>query len=656
MKDRLNPNQTLRLKDHEVSVVLNNGFSRTQVTQIFSNQGERVVEGIYSFPLPKQSSLSEVSLLIGERELLGEVVEKKKAREVYEEEKAQGRDTALAEKNDYKSYEVSVGNIRPGEDVTLRLVYYQPLEIDLNIGRYVYPLAEGNTDDAKIPFWSIDDQVQGRFRFNLELKSAFPVKDVRVPGFEGVARIEGVNSSPDPDEEQNHNKPIRVDLEVAEGASLSKDVVFYYRLDDQVPARVEMITYREDPKSEGTLMLVVTPAADLKPITRGSDWQFVLDVSGSMSGHKIRTLGDGVGKVLKQMNPADRFRIVTFNNSAQDLTNGYVTASPENIGAWLEQIRNLNANGGTNLFAGLKEVYGELDEDRTTGVILVTDGVANVGPTGHDRFLKLLQEQDIRLFTFVIGNGANQPLLDRLATDSNGFAMNISDSDDITGRLLQAKAKVMHEALHDVHIKVLGEKIREVTPAKPKSLYVGQQWVQFGKFRGEGPVTLEMKAKISGQEKTWTIQVDLPEVNQDHPELERLWALSTIDEVMEEVREKGETEALRKQIVNLGTAYSLVTDYTSMLVVEEETYEAKGIQRRNAERVDRERLAQARQQAQPAANHRVDQGKTFQQKSAPSIRSTNTGGGGGSGPVGPLFLLLVAGLKKLQSSKSGRES
>ena len=55
-------------------------------------------------------------------------------------------------------------------------------------------------------------------------------------------------------------------------------------------------------------------------------------------------------------------------------------------------------------------------------------------------FLKLCRSYDLRLFTFVIGNGANQPLMEALALDSQGFAMNLSDADDMVGRLIQAKA------------------------------------------------------------------------------------------------------------------------------------------------------------------------------------------------------------------------
>ncbi len=73
----------------------------------------------------------------------------------------------------------------PRSQTRLRFVYYQPLEIDTGVGRYVYPLEEGGTDDAAGSFWDpVNAQVEGTFSAAVELKSAWPVADVRVPGFE----------------------------------------------------------------------------------------------------------------------------------------------------------------------------------------------------------------------------------------------------------------------------------------------------------------------------------------------------------------------------------------------------------------------------------------------------------------------------------------
>jgi Ca-activated chloride channel homolog len=623
------------IKSHQVEVTLNNGFAQTVVDQVFGNKTDRDFEAIYSFPLPKQASLSEVSLWINGQEVIGEVIEKERARKIYEEQVEKGNDTALAEKNEYKSFDINVGRIRAGTDTRVRLVYYQPLDIDLNVGRYLYPLAEGGVDDERIAFWETDTVVHETFSFKLKLKSAFPVADVRMPGYDQLAQITKAGDAETGEEYE-------VLLEQAEGgASLDKDIVFYYRLDDSIPARVEIIPYKPSASEPGTFMTIITPAADLQRIQEGSDWLFVLDISGSMNGGKIQMLSKAVEKVLGRMNPNDRFKLITFNDRAHDLTGTFVQATPENVQQWIQNMQQVQANGGTALFAGLKMAYQSLDDDRTTGIILVTDGVCNVGPREHSAFLGLLKQYDIRLFTFVMGNSANQPLMERLAKDSGGFAMNISSADDIVGRMLQAKIKVLHQCMHDVELKFSGERVTGLTPSTFGNLYMGQQLIAFGRYNGSGKLNLTLSAKISGEQKQWNCSVNLPEIDTSNPELERLWALASIDEQMAEIRDTGETKKLRQHIIDLGTEYSLVTDYTSMIVLNDEAAENEGIQRRNYDRVQKERTAQQQRATQPARNHNQDNGSTFGNRRSPGI---------GTGPVGPLFIGLIAWLnrRKLQ--------
>jgi Ca-activated chloride channel family protein len=633
------PDDHVLIKSHHVHVTINNGFARTEVDQVFENTSDQDREAIYTFPLPRQSSLSELSLWIDGNEVLGEVVEKQKAREIYEQQVAHGNDTALAEKNDFKTFDVNVGVVRAHSETRVRLVYYQPLEIDLNVGRYLYPLAEGNVDDDRIPFWSIDDRVSSGVSFNLELKSAFPVEDVRVPGFEQIAQISKRAGA-----EEQSGDVYDISLVLAEDENLSRDIVLYYRLDDTVPGRVELVPYRQDPGEDGTFMVVVTPAASLQRIADGTDWIFVLDVSGSMGGHKISTLADGVSRVIGRMSPNDRFRIVTFNNSAREVTPGHVAATPENVSHWIQQVKGLQADGGTALFAGLKEGYRSLDEDRTTGLILVTDAVCNIGPTEHSAFIKLLNNYDVRLFTFVIGNSANQPLMDRLAKDSGGFAMNLADADDIVGRLLQAKAKVLHECMYDVELKFHGEKVSDLTPREIGNIYIGQQIVLFGRYSGSGEVDVELRARVSGQDQSWHSKALLQDVDRDNPEIERLWALAAIEETMQAIRDKGESKKLTERVTELGLAYSLVTDYTSMLVVGDDVSETEGIQRLNAQRVQRERQAQQARQTAPVKNYRVDNssenGGMFRNAPSPGI---------GTGPIGPLFIGLLVLITRMKS-------
>ena len=207
---------------------------------------------------------------------------------------------------------------------------------------------------------------------------------------------------------------------------------------------------------------------------------------------------------------------------------------------------------------------------------------------------------------------------------------------------------MLHECLHDVEVEVRGPGIRDVTPAQFGNVYVGQQLVVFGRYRGEGEAKVTLKAKVSGEPRTWSCTADLPDVDRDNPELERLWAMSAIDDQMERIREKGETEDSRSAVANLGIEYSLVTDYTSMIVVNESVFEEEGIAQTNADRVQRERAAQdVRHTASPRScrvdNQGGNSGGAFDGRSAPGL---------GTGPVGPLFIGLLAWLARARSKSA----
>lgn len=634
----------VELKSHSVNVTINNGFARTEVDQLFFNKGDRDLEAVYTFPLPKKASLSEVSLWIDGQEIIGEVVDGKTARSIYEDQKAQGNDTALAEKNEFKTFNVTVYPVKAGEETRVRLVYYQPLEIDLNVGRYVYQLAEGNVDEEQASFWSIDDKVRSSFKFNLTLKSAFPVEEVRLPGFQDQAVI---NKS-DSETEYGMGTTYEVSLENSEGEfSLSKDIVLYYRLSNDVPARVELVPYKKSGEKEGTFMAVVTPGASLQPLTQGTDWTFVLDVSGSMDGEKIASLAEGVVRVVKKLNPNDRLRIITFNDSAKDITGGFVDATGENIQHILSVIKLIHSGGGTNVYDGLKTAYNGLDADRTSAIILATDGVTNVGKTEYHEFVRLVEQNDVRLFTFIIGNSANEPLLYRMAEQSGGFAMSISSNDDLVGRILQAQAKVLYECIYGAKLTFKGERVKKITPQRITNLYMGQQLIIFGKYSGSGDITMEFTGKVAGEEKVWTGTAFLPETDEDNPEIERLWAYSAIEDVMEQIREKGENDSLKKKVIDLGTEYSLVTDYTSMLVLNDEEFEKLGIERKNKKRVENERNAQKTRSTKPVKKYNTDKGKSGSDSMFEGLRAPNIG----SGPVGPLFLLISGFLARRRKKK-----
>jgi len=628
----------LEIRDHQVEVVIEDGYAITTVEQVFVNPHDRDLEAQYSFPVPAHGSVVELTVWIDGQPVTGEVLERGQARQLYEEEKAAGRDAGITEKDSYKTFETRVAPVRAGQDTRVRLVYLQPAQVDTGIGRYVYPLEEGGVDEVKLAFWTANEQVTGQFSFDLRLKSAYPVEAVRLPN-QPQALIQqqadgewlvhlgnrtpaagGMSSQEKPEGQQTGTQnPTGVNTAVF---TLDQDLVVYWRHQAGLPGSVDLVAHKPAGSHRGTFMMVVTPGDDLKPIQEGKDWVFVVDVSGSMQG-KYATLADGVQRALQKMRPEDRFRIVLFNNGSRELTSGFVNASPEMVAHYSQALVGIAPNNGTNLYAGLQQGLLSLEADRTSALVLVTDGVANVGETRQRRFIELIKKKDVRLFTFVLGNSANRPLLEALAKASGGFAVNISTSDDIVGQLLAATSKVTHEALHGVKIKIGGIKTADLTPGQIGSLYRGQQLVVFGHYWGAGMADVRLTGRISGADKTYQTRFAFPAVATENPEIERLWAYASVEEALQEINDFGEDADLKQAIIDLGVEYGLVTDYTAMVVVRDEVFDAHGIKRSNQARLAIEAAARQQRTQRPSISRRVDS----QQPMYSSSRASHNGGG-----------------------------
>lgn len=322
LKPKGSPDQAIEILDHHVEVAIDNGFARTEVFQTFFNPNAFDLEAVYSFSVPQSASLSEMTILAGEVEMHGEVLRDDEANRIYEEKRDNGEEAGLAEKNSYLTYEFSIARAPALAEISFRFVYYQPLEIDTGVGRFLYPLEEGGTDEVALSFWDTEREVRRSFSFHLTLESDWPVESVRMPGFEAAAQIQHADTV------DRQLWDVRVD--VPGGISLDRDVVVYYRLQDGLPGRMDLVPYRDDANGTGTFMLVVTPGIDLGPLTGGADYVFALDVSGSMAG-KLHTLMDGVVRAMGELSDQDRFKIVTFSDSARSLTGGWKAATAKNV-------------------------------------------------------------------------------------------------------------------------------------------------------------------------------------------------------------------------------------------------------------------------------------------------------------------------------------
>ena len=82
------------LMDTQVNIEVYGLVARTTVKQFFENPSQDTIEATYAFPLPEDSAVDYLKMVIGDRQIIGEIKVKKEAKRIYEQARAQGKKAA----------------------------------------------------------------------------------------------------------------------------------------------------------------------------------------------------------------------------------------------------------------------------------------------------------------------------------------------------------------------------------------------------------------------------------------------------------------------------------------------------------------------------------------------------------------------------------
>ena len=148
---------------------------------------------------------------------------------------------------------------------------------------------------------------------------------------------------------------------------------------DEISLTITRSKNHEERTGKLTPLVVSISSEDKYEKQKGVDLICIVDVSGSMQGEKIELVRESLQYLVKNlMNEQDNFALVEFSNSAYIIQN--LTQMNEiNKNLTLEFIDNLNAYGGTNIYAGLELGLSLLTKnystsDRIASMILLSDG------------------------------------------------------------------------------------------------------------------------------------------------------------------------------------------------------------------------------------------------------------------------------------------
>ena len=131
------------LKHTEVSTDIVGFVARTTVKQIFHNPLDIKIEAIYVFPLPSDAAVDDMTMLVGDRRVVGLIKERGEAREIYEQAKAAGHVAGLLDQERPNIFTQSVANIEPGVQVEIEISFVETLKYEDGVFEWVFPMVVG---------------------------------------------------------------------------------------------------------------------------------------------------------------------------------------------------------------------------------------------------------------------------------------------------------------------------------------------------------------------------------------------------------------------------------------------------------------------------------------------------------------------------------
>jgi Ca-activated chloride channel family protein len=550
----------------QVSVTVEGRVAKVVLTEWFINNGDGDAEGEYLYPLPGEASFSGFSIWQGEQELRGEMMDRDRARAIYEEIVRRRADPALIELAGHGLLRARVFPIEPGRKRKVELRYTQLLARSGDALHFRYaggvrngemdrPPRDAQPDRDRLP--KSAEKVRTEFRMVVEEADAF---------LDPFSPTHGLER-----ERQDGRLVVELKEELAGELSvflpLARDVV-----------GLTVATHRL-PGEAGYVMFTLSPAPQDGP-GELRDVTVVVDVSGSMSGEKIRQARAALITLLGTLSEGDRFRLLSFSNSVRAQSDGWQQADQANVreaSAWVER---LEADGGTNIDGVLREAFRVAPgEGQLPVVIFLTDGLPTVGERDPERIAASAEDVRgrARVFAFGVGHDVNTYLLDRLSAAARGSTDYVQPGESVERAMSLLTAKISHPVLTDLEIDGAPVRFREIYPVNLPDLFSGQELVLFARYEGAGEGEITVTGRRAGGSERFAAGAIFPQRIETNSYLPRLWASRKLGHLTRQVWLEGPTPSLIDEIKETALRYGLPSEYTAYLIEDPELIARGGL-------------------------------------------------------------------------------
>ncbi|HEX4149308.1 MAG TPA: VIT domain-containing protein, partial [Pirellulales bacterium] len=550
-------NVALSVGQHTVTVDIRDQLARTVVEESFENHTDAQLEGVFSFPLPADASISGFGMWIGDELVEADVVEKQRAREIFETLLRERADPALLEWSGGNVFQARVWPIPPNSSKRIRLSYTQVLPWRGGVYRYQYPLASDMLKQHPLERLAINVRIDSSLALE---RVTCPTHAARIDRSSHAAQVEFVAQSYVPERD--------FEIEIAPGAQQQNEAV--------------LITHQRG--DDGYFMLQIMPPGS------GDGWQrtaavdaaqpiellVLADTSASIDAASRGPQAELIDALLNSLTPRDKFNLATCDVECRWALDHSAPADAQQTAAARQFYDQRAALGWTDLdqaFASVLERCGP-----QTHVVYLGDGVSTAGnadPIGFaQRLERLYQGHSGTFHAVALSSSYEAPVLKAIARLGGGSLRRVGPEAPPAAVARELLDEILAPGLKDLKVELRGLRTASVFPEQLPNVPRGSQQLVLGRYLPQATdqtCEIVVRATERGKPVEFSRRVTLAAGEEGNSFVPRLWARSYLDELLNQ----GNSAAIHREIIELSERYHIITPYTSLLVLESDADRAR---------------------------------------------------------------------------------
>ncbi|MHC4251497.1 MAG: VIT domain-containing protein [Planctomycetota bacterium] len=567
--------QPLEVKSHNVTVTVVHPVARTFIDEVFVNNTGRRLEGTFYYPLPPDAAVSEFAMYVNGERIIGEVLERHRARQVFEYIRRQRRDPALLEWVGGNLFKMRVFPIEPHSEKRIQLGYTQVLRRDRGKVTYTYPLVSEKLLKNPLREVGVEFRLASRIGFsNLWCESHRAEPVVTEDGRAALAF-----GARDYTPERDFTVSYRVDdaaevLSFAnrrpggpeggeDGKENEKDPYFLLELAPKVE-----LPYHGQPKR---LLIIVDASPSVGPRGFALATEFASAAADFSLGWELDVIAAGV--------EAERWRETFVPVDA---------GTPDEVREFLEGRTLL---GATDLQEAFREAAELVSDGEPVELVYIGDGLDTLGELEGSSLVREIaslfrgpgRKTDVRGSCVAVGESYDEPLMRELAAALGGGYVRVAEAGDVFVAADAIMERVSRPVLNDVRVSFEGFETRDCLPGRLSALPAGSSTVVVGRIKQGGAGSVTVTGRADDEEFARTYDLTLSPDEEHNRFIPRLWAKSMIDDLESGLGltgAEGDAEIAR-DVIDLSVRYQIMSRFTAFLVLEsEDDYRKYGIKRR----------------------------------------------------------------------------